>query len=190
MERAGSRELSRSLTGSFFTWQNCPTVAFLIHEIQWTVRNATDTHSTTTVCGYSETLTPTPERRPARAQIHASHHNLRVSELDRRSRNGAATAVFCVRTALDHSGHGISLESVLYPEHYVVHASGQHVEINAGDACGCFPGSFPLAASLVVEQISNDDLVPVAAEPRRDGKAQPARTARDDTYWEGGRPCR
>ena len=92
-----------------------------------------------------------------------------MSELDRRSRNGAATAVFCVRTALDHSGHGISLESVLYPEHYVVHASGQHVEINAGEACGCAPGGFPLAASFVVEAAAGERGVRLICkdDPRR-----------------------
>ena len=74
-------------------------------------------------------------------RVHASHHNVRVSEQDRRARQAGSTASFRVRAALDGSAGGVSLESVLYPGHFIVHASGQHVEIAAGEACGCAPGT-------------------------------------------------
>ena len=99
-------------------------------------------------------------------RVHASHHNVRVSEQDRRARQAGSTASFRVRAALDGSG-GVSLESVLYPGHFVVHASGQHVEIAAGEACGCAPGGFAAAASFVASEAGAGVTLRCADDPER-----------------------
>ena len=86
-------------------------------------------------------------------KVHASNHLVRVSELDRRARQASSTSVFRVAAALDDGADGaVSFESLLYPNHYMVHASGQHVEIGLGDACGCAPGTFASAATFLVSE--------------------------------------
>ena len=65
----------------------------------------------------------------------------------------SSTSVFRVAAALDATdGAAVSLESLLYPDHYMVHASGQNVEIGLGDACGCAPGTFRTAATFLVTE--------------------------------------
>ena len=84
-------------------------------------------------------------------KVHVSNHLVRVSQQDRRSRQAEAAVVFRVAKALDDNAGsgGVSFESLLYPGHWLVHASGQHVEVAAGEACGCAPGTFATAATFL-----------------------------------------
>ena len=94
-----------------------------------------------------------PGHLTAAHKVHASNHLVRVSEIDRRARQASSTSVFRVCSPLDDGGsstdRGVSFESLLYEGHYMVHASGQHVEIGLGDACGCEPGTFRTAATFL-----------------------------------------